>query len=167
MSAATVAEHFEVSRQFSEEMVSWLEAPKAKNKWLTASSAEDAREIVGRLFDEAERRDPGHKRRVALVDGNNHQIDHIGVVAMSRIAEIPQSRSPKFRGCPGGGERWMSVGQLRTITSPPTCASPGTGRRPPPAPSPASRRAGELLGLVHEHRAQPGAGSHGPEPFRP
>ncbi|MGH8303154.1 MAG: ISKra4 family transposase, partial [Steroidobacteraceae bacterium] len=65
------------------------EAPKAKNKWLTASVVEDAAEVVGRLFDEAERRDPGHKRRwVALVDGNNHQIDRIGAEAMARGIDI-------------------------------------------------------------------------------
>ncbi len=65
------------------------EAPKAKNKWLTASVVEDAKEVVGRLFDEAERRDPGHKRRwVALVDGNNHQIERIGAEAQARGLEI-------------------------------------------------------------------------------
>lgn len=65
------------------------EAPKAKNKWLTASVVEDASEVVGRLFDEAERRDPCHKRRwVALVDGNNHQIDRIGVEAKARGIDI-------------------------------------------------------------------------------
>ncbi len=65
------------------------EAPKAKNKWLTASVVEDASEVVGRLFDEAERRDPGHTRRwVALVDGNNHQIDRIGVEATTRGLDV-------------------------------------------------------------------------------
>ena len=65
------------------------EAPKAKNKWLTASVVEDAAEVVGRLFDEAERRDPGHKRRwVALVDGNNHQIDRIGAEATARGIDV-------------------------------------------------------------------------------
>ena len=65
------------------------EAPKAKNKWLTASVVEDAAEVVGRLFDEAERRDPGHKRRwVALVDGNNHQIDRIGAEAKARGIDV-------------------------------------------------------------------------------
>ena len=65
------------------------EAPKAKNKWLTASVVDDAAEVVGRLFDEAERRDPGHKRRwVALVDGNNHQIDRIGAEARARGIDV-------------------------------------------------------------------------------
>ena len=65
------------------------EAPKAKNKWLTASVVEDAAEVVGRLFCEAERRDPGHQRRwVALVDGNNHQIDRIGAEATARGIDV-------------------------------------------------------------------------------
>ncbi|MGH9304931.1 MAG: ISKra4 family transposase, partial [Acidimicrobiales bacterium] len=65
------------------------EGPKAKNKWLTASVVEDAAEVVTRLFDEAERRDPGHERRwVGLVDGNNHQIDRLGVEAKARGVDV-------------------------------------------------------------------------------
>jgi hypothetical protein len=53
-------------------------APKAKNKWLSASVTEDASTIVADMFQEADRRDPEHQRvRIALVDGNNHQIDRI------------------------------------------------------------------------------------------
>ena len=49
-------------------------APAAKGKWVMASVAEDAASVVGKIFDQAERRDPGHQRAwVALVDGNNHQ----------------------------------------------------------------------------------------------
>ncbi|MGI8809343.1 MAG: hypothetical protein ACR2KK_16195 [Acidimicrobiales bacterium] len=45
---------------------------------MTASVVEDAAEVIGRVFDEADRRDPRHERRwVALVDGNRHQIDCI------------------------------------------------------------------------------------------
>lgn len=33
-------------------------APKAKAKWVTASVVEDAAEVIGRVFDEADRRDP-------------------------------------------------------------------------------------------------------------
>jgi hypothetical protein len=46
---------------------------------------------------------------------------------LSRIAEIPQSRSPTFPSCPGGGEGWLSVGQLWMITSPPTSSATATG----------------------------------------
>jgi hypothetical protein len=64
-------------------------APVAKNKWLTASVVEDATQVLTTVFDEAERRDPGHQRRwVALVDGNNHQIDRIHAEAATRGIEV-------------------------------------------------------------------------------
>ena len=64
-------------------------APVAKAKWVTASVAEDAAEVVGRVFDEAGRRDPDRKRRwVALVDGNNHQIERIQAEAKARGAKV-------------------------------------------------------------------------------
>lgn len=64
-------------------------AAAAKNKWLTASVEQDASSVVARLFDEAERRDPTHDRDwVALVDGNNHQIDRIGAEATARSAPV-------------------------------------------------------------------------------
>ena len=63
--------------------------PRARAKWVTASVVEDAAEVVGRVFDEAERRDPGQRRRwVALVDGNNHQIDRIEAEAAKRSLNV-------------------------------------------------------------------------------
>jgi hypothetical protein len=63
--------------------------PVAKNKWLTASVVEDAAEVIKDVFDEAERRDPEHQRTwVALVDGNNHQIDRIEKEAARRKVKI-------------------------------------------------------------------------------
>lgn len=63
--------------------------PRAKAKWLTASVAEDTAEVLARVFDEAERRDPRHQRRwVALVDGNNHQIDRIETEAARRKVNL-------------------------------------------------------------------------------
>lgn len=60
-------------------------APVAARKWLVASVVEDAAAVVARLFDEAERRDPEHRRTwIALVDGNNHQLDRIRVEARRR-----------------------------------------------------------------------------------
>jgi hypothetical protein len=53
-------------------------APEAERKWLVASVVEDAASVVKRVFEEAQRRDPDHKRTwIALVDGNNHQLDRI------------------------------------------------------------------------------------------
>ena len=64
-------------------------APKAKRKWLTASVVEDASTVVGQIFDEAQRRDPNHERTVvALVDGNNHQIDRITTEAENRGVQV-------------------------------------------------------------------------------
>ncbi|MFN2504125.1 MAG: ISKra4 family transposase [Acidimicrobiales bacterium] len=64
-------------------------APRATAKWVTASVAKDAAEVVCRVFDEAERRDPDHKRRwVALVDGNRHQIDCIEAQAEQRKVSV-------------------------------------------------------------------------------
>jgi predicted nucleic acid-binding protein len=66
-----------------------IDAPAAKNKWLTASVIEDAADVVARVFDEAQHRDPDHDRTwVALVDGNNHQIDRIRAEARARGAPI-------------------------------------------------------------------------------
>jgi hypothetical protein len=64
-------------------------APRARNKWLMASVVEDAATVVSRVFDEAERRDPDHRRTwVALVDGNNHQIDRIQAEAHARQIDV-------------------------------------------------------------------------------
>ena len=66
-----------------------LPVPVAKAKWLTASVAEDAKEVIAAAFLEAERRDPGHLRPwVALVDGNRHQIDRIKAEANKRGIDI-------------------------------------------------------------------------------
>jgi len=65
------------------------QGPKAKGKWLTASVTDDAAKVVSEIFDEADRRDPGHDRPwVALVDGNNHQIDRIEAEAAGRGIDI-------------------------------------------------------------------------------
>jgi hypothetical protein len=66
-----------------------LDGPIAKNKWLTASVVDDAAEVIAAVFDEAERRDPHHKRTwVALVDGNSHQIDRIHAEASNRNVTV-------------------------------------------------------------------------------
>lgn len=64
-------------------------APKAKNKWVTASVVDDASEVLGRVFDEAEQRDPAHDRTwVAVVDGNNHQIDRVKTESAARGIKV-------------------------------------------------------------------------------
>ncbi len=45
--------------------------------------------VVAGIFDEAERRDPHHRRTwIALVDGNNHQIERIQSEARKRKVEV-------------------------------------------------------------------------------
>ena len=63
--------------------------PAAKNKWLTASIVHAPAEVIKRIFDEADRRDPKHRRTwIALVDGANHQIDRIRFEARKRKVKI-------------------------------------------------------------------------------
>lgn len=60
-------------------------APKARAKWVRASVVLDAARVVARAYDEAERRDPGHRRTwVCLVDGNNHQIELVRRESIAR-----------------------------------------------------------------------------------
>jgi len=64
-------------------------APKARAKWVTASVVEDAATVIAKVFDQAQRRDPNHARAwVALVDGNNHQIDRIQTEAKNRGVDV-------------------------------------------------------------------------------
>ena len=64
-------------------------APVAVDKWLTASVIDDAATVISAVFDEADRRDPNHQlTRIALVDGNNHQIDRIHTEAAARGIDI-------------------------------------------------------------------------------
>ena len=59
--------------------------PQARGKWLTASVTDDIPAVIAAAFDEAERRDPQHKREwVVLVDGNNTQIEAVTAEAASR-----------------------------------------------------------------------------------
>jgi Uncharacterised protein family (UPF0236) len=64
-------------------------APKAKEKWVSASVVEDAAAVIAGVFEEAERRDPSHSRRwVALVDGNNHQLVRLKAEAQARAVDL-------------------------------------------------------------------------------
>lgn len=63
--------------------------PTARAKWLTGSVADSAAQVVKAVFDQAEARDPEHRRPwVALVDGAPHQIEVIEREAGSRNVEI-------------------------------------------------------------------------------
>jgi hypothetical protein len=59
--------------------------PQARGKWLTASVTDDIPAVIAAAFDEAERRDPQHKREWAvLIDGNNTQIEAVTAEAERR-----------------------------------------------------------------------------------
>ena len=63
--------------------------PAAEGKWLTASVTEDIAAVIATGFDEAQRRDPGHRRTwVALVDGNATQIEAITTEAKRRHVTV-------------------------------------------------------------------------------
>jgi hypothetical protein len=63
--------------------------PVTRGKWLTASVTNGTGHVISAVFDEAERRDPNHHRTwIALVDGNNHQIDQTTAQARARGVEV-------------------------------------------------------------------------------
>ena len=64
--------------------------PDARDKWVSASITEDIPAMIGKAFDEADRRDPQRARqRVFLVDGNKQQITAIGGHAEERGLKVP------------------------------------------------------------------------------
>jgi len=65
------------------------DGPEATNKWVSASVTDDAATMISRMFEEALRRDPERNRVwIALVDGNNHQIDRIKKEARARKVKV-------------------------------------------------------------------------------
>jgi hypothetical protein len=63
--------------------------PVVTGKWLHANVTDDIPTVIAAMFDEAERRDPHHQRTwVALVDGNNQQIDTITDQAHARSVDV-------------------------------------------------------------------------------
>ncbi len=64
--------------------------PVARDKWVSASITDDIPAMIGRAFDEADRRDPQRARqRVFLVDGNKQQITAIEALAQERGLKVP------------------------------------------------------------------------------
>ena len=65
-------------------------APRAENRWYTTDITAGQDVTIGKIFDEADRRDPGHRRtRIALVDGDNHQLGLIQDQAAARGITVP------------------------------------------------------------------------------
>ena len=131
------------------------QAPVAANKWLTASVTDDAATVVGRVFDEADRRDPTTRATwVALVDGNNHQIDRIQAEATQRGIEVTIVvdfiHVLEYL--------WRAAWSFRRRATPPprsgcrTKRSPSCRARPPESP-PASAAPTTVAGLDPPQRA--------------
>jgi hypothetical protein len=63
--------------------------PVTGGKWLAASVADEAAQVITAMFDEATRRDPEHRRTwICLLDGNAHQIDRVNAEAQARRVTV-------------------------------------------------------------------------------
>lgn len=63
--------------------------PKAKGKWLTGSVTDNTQTVISAVFDQAEQRDPEHKRTwIVLVDGARPQIEQIQTEAAVRGVSV-------------------------------------------------------------------------------
>ena len=63
--------------------------PKARSKWLCGSVNDTAEQVVTAVFDQAQARDPDHRRTwVVLVDGARHQLDLIHAEAARRNVTV-------------------------------------------------------------------------------
>ena len=59
--------------------------PRAQNRWYTCDITAGRDMTIGKIFDEAGRRDPGHARTwIALVDGDNYQLSLFQAAAAAR-----------------------------------------------------------------------------------
>jgi len=63
--------------------------PKAQAKWLTGSVTQPSEQVIQAVFDQAEQRDPTHRRTwVVLVDGARHQLDLVCGEAARRGVKV-------------------------------------------------------------------------------
>jgi hypothetical protein len=61
------------------------EPPRAQNRWYACDITAGREVTIGKVFDQADRRDPGHARTwIALVDGDNHQLGLFQAAAAAR-----------------------------------------------------------------------------------
>jgi hypothetical protein len=64
--------------------------PRAENRWYACDITAGRDVTIGKIFDEAGRRDPGHLRTwIALADGDNHQLALIQDQAAARGITVP------------------------------------------------------------------------------
>jgi hypothetical protein len=63
--------------------------PTAQAKWLTGSVTQPSEQVIRAVFDQAEQRDPTHRRTwVILVDGARHQLDLVAAEAARRGVRV-------------------------------------------------------------------------------
>lgn len=118
-------------------------APIARAKWCTASIVTDAREVIAKAFNEAERRDPGHLRPwVALVDGAKHQIEVIKTEARRRGVKlaIVCDFVHVLEYLWGAAWCFFDEGTRLRRHGSPTRASPCCRERPASSPAPSAER---------------------------
>ena len=103
--------------------------PQARDKWVSASITEDIPAMIGKAFDEADRRDPRRVRqRVFLVDGNRQQITAISDHAGQRRLKVPvlidfihvagylgKAAAALHPGDPAAAARWADGQKLRVL----------------------------------------------------
>ena len=103
------------------------------------------RHVVAEMFDEADRRDPEHQRPwVALVDGNNHQIDRIKKEARKRKVKVTilvdcvhvleylwDAAWCFFKEGDPAAERWVQEKARASSTARPARSPPRSAARPP------------------------------------
>ena len=103
--------------------------PQARDKWVSASITEDIPAMIGKAFDEADRRDPHRVRqRVFLVDGNRQQITAISDHARQRRLKVPvlidfihvagylgKAAAALHPGDPAAAARWADGQKLRVL----------------------------------------------------
>ena len=126
--------------------------PQARGKWLTASVTDDIPAVIAAAFDEAERRDPRHKREwPVLIDGNNTQIEAVTAEADSRgitvtiIIDFIHVDNSNTSGKPPGPSSIKASPHPRngSLTRParssaasPPRSRPGSAAAPPPTGTP-------------------------------
>ena len=110
-------------------------APRAVNRWYTCDITADRAVTISKVFDYAERRDPGHQRTwVALADGDIHQLGLIQAEARARRhSGHHRDRLHPRAGIPVKGSLVLS-----------------------PAPRPRHGRPGRRSGPGHPARPRPG-----------
>ena len=75
------------------------EPPRAQNRWYTCDITASRDVTAGKIFDQADRRDPGRLRTwIALLDGDNHQLGLFQAQAAARGVTLaivrPASTTP-------------------------------------------------------------------------